>query len=116
VDARVAIRRDLRVLVDALTISLRGAALTSEAQDSPTTRLALLVAARNTLVAPLASASELRLPCSFVLNEDYRRAVLNAQDWMVVGVARHLSWGQITWSTEWIAKIATAFETSNVSP
>jgi DNA-binding PadR family transcriptional regulator len=49
------------------------------------------------------------LPRLFVLEEEYRVAILRAElDWLR-GVIEDLDQGRITWSEEWLRKIAQAF-------
>ena len=49
------------------------------------------------------------LPRLFVLEEEYRVAILGAElDWLR-GVIEDLDQGRITWSEEWLREIAQAF-------
>ena len=52
----------------------------------------------------------MQLPRLFVLDEDYRRAVLDAQIAWLTALLADLALGEITWSAEWIAEVARAFE------
>ena len=49
------------------------------------------------------------LPRLFLLEEEYRRAVLEAELSWLRGVIADLQKGRLTWSEEWLAEIATAF-------
>jgi DNA-binding PadR family transcriptional regulator len=49
------------------------------------------------------------LPRLFLLEEEYRRAVLRAELSWVRGVIADLREGRLTWSEEWLAEIAAAF-------
>ena len=49
------------------------------------------------------------LPRLFLLEEEYRRAVLEAEVTWVRGVITDLETGRLTWSEEWLARIAAAF-------
>jgi hypothetical protein len=45
----------------------------------------------------------------FLLEEEYRRAVLTAELSWLRGVIADLQKGELTWSQEWLAEIAAAF-------
>ena len=49
------------------------------------------------------------LPRLFLLEEEYRRAVLEAELSWLRGVIKDLQKGRLTWSEEWLAEIAAAF-------
>jgi DNA-binding PadR family transcriptional regulator len=49
------------------------------------------------------------LPRLFLLDEEYRRAVLDAELAWLRGVIADLQTGRLTWSEEWLAEIAAAF-------
>ena len=49
------------------------------------------------------------LPRLFLLEEEYRRAVLDAELTWLRGVIADLAHGRLTWSEEWLAEIAAAF-------
>jgi DNA-binding PadR family transcriptional regulator len=49
------------------------------------------------------------LPRLFLLEEEYRRAVLEAELSWLRGVIADLKKGRLTWSAEWLAEIAAAF-------
>jgi DNA-binding PadR family transcriptional regulator len=49
------------------------------------------------------------LPRLFLLEEEYRRAVLEAELTWLRGVIGDLEKGRLTWSEEWLAQIAAAF-------
>jgi len=49
------------------------------------------------------------LPRLFLLEEDYRRAVLEAELAWLRGVITDLKKGRLTWSEEWLAEIAARF-------
>jgi DNA-binding PadR family transcriptional regulator len=49
------------------------------------------------------------LPRLFLLEEEYRRAVLEAELSWLRGVITDLRRGRLTWSEEWLAEIAAAF-------
>ena len=49
------------------------------------------------------------LPRLFLLEEEYRRAVLSAELAWLRGVIADLKKGRLTWSEEWLREIATAF-------
>jgi DNA-binding PadR family transcriptional regulator len=49
------------------------------------------------------------LPRLFLLEEEYRQAVLEAQLRWLRGVIADLRAGRLTWSEEWLQEIATAF-------
>ena len=49
------------------------------------------------------------LPRLFLLEEEYRRAVLEAELSWLRGVIADLLEGRLTWSEEWLAQIAAAF-------
>ena len=49
------------------------------------------------------------LPRLFLLEEEYRRAVLTAELSWLRGVIADLQKGELTWSQEWLAEIAAAF-------
>jgi DNA-binding PadR family transcriptional regulator len=54
-------------------------------------------------------ASPPGLPRLFLLEEEYRRAMLRAErDWLL-GVIEDLKTGRLTWSEEWLREIAEAF-------
>jgi DNA-binding PadR family transcriptional regulator len=50
------------------------------------------------------------LPRLFLLEEEYRRAVLRAELSWLRGVIADLHQGRLTWSEEWLREIATAFQ------
>lgn len=50
------------------------------------------------------------LPRLFLLEEEYRQAVLSAQLGWLRGVIADLKNGRLTWSEEWLQEIATAFQ------
>jgi DNA-binding PadR family transcriptional regulator len=50
------------------------------------------------------------LPRLFLLEEEYRRAVLEAELAWLRGVIADLKKGRLTWSEEWLREIAAAFE------
>ena len=52
------------------------------------------------------------LPRLFLLEEDYRRAVLDAELSWLRGVITDLQKGRLTWSEEWLAEIAARFAPS----
>ena len=53
------------------------------------------------------------LPRLFLLEEEYRRALLQAElDWLR-GVVADLREGRLTWSDEWLREIAAAFQPSD---
>jgi DNA-binding PadR family transcriptional regulator len=95
-----------------VAISLMMLLSPDEVQDALTTRLAQLESTRDALVASLAAAAGMQLPRLFVLDEDYRRAVLDAQIEWLSSLLADLTSGEITWSAEWIAEVAKAFEPS----
>jgi DNA-binding PadR family transcriptional regulator len=49
------------------------------------------------------------LPRLFLLEEEYRRALLQAELSWLRGVIADLQEGRLTWSAEWLAEIAAAF-------
>ena len=49
------------------------------------------------------------LPRLFLLEEEYRRAVLEAELSWLRGVIADLQKGRLTWSEEWLAEVAAAF-------
>ena len=49
------------------------------------------------------------LPRLFLLEEEYRRAVLGAELSWLRGLITDLEQGRLTWSEEWLAQIAAAF-------
>jgi hypothetical protein len=49
------------------------------------------------------------LPRLFLLEEEYRRAVLEAELGWLRGVIADLEHGRLTWSEEWLREIAAAF-------
>ena len=53
------------------------------------------------------------LPRLFLLEEEYRRAVLQAELAWLRAVIADLESGELTWSEEWLAKIAAAFAPSD---
>jgi DNA-binding PadR family transcriptional regulator len=57
----------------------------------------------------LANASAMNLPRLFVLDEEYRRAVLEAELGWIRGAIEDLRKGELTWSEEWLREIASAF-------
>ena len=50
------------------------------------------------------------LPRLFLLEEEYRQAVLQAELSWLRGVIADLKKGRLTWSEEWLREIATAFQ------
>jgi DNA-binding PadR family transcriptional regulator len=50
------------------------------------------------------------LPRLFLLEEEYRQAVLQAELSWLRGVIADLESGRLTWSEEWLREIATAFQ------
>jgi DNA-binding PadR family transcriptional regulator len=50
------------------------------------------------------------LPRLFLLEEEYRRAILQAELSWLHGVISDLKKGRLTWSEEWLREIAAAFE------
>jgi DNA-binding PadR family transcriptional regulator len=50
------------------------------------------------------------LPRLFLLEEEYRRAILEAELGWLRGVIADLEKGRVTWSEEWLREIAAAFE------
>ena len=50
------------------------------------------------------------LPRLFLLEEEYRRAVLQAELTWLRGVIADLAHGRLTWSEEWLREIAAAFQ------
>jgi DNA-binding PadR family transcriptional regulator len=50
------------------------------------------------------------LPRLFLLEEEYRQAVLEAEVAWLRGVIADLKKGRLTWSEEWLQEIATAFQ------
>lgn len=50
------------------------------------------------------------LPRLFLLEEEYRQAVLQAELAWLRGVIADLTKGRLTWSEEWLQEIATAFQ------
>jgi DNA-binding PadR family transcriptional regulator len=67
-----------------------------------------------TLAAELADAEarlagEPNLPRLFLLEEEYRRAVLEAELSWLRGVIDDLSEGRLTWSEQWLREVFTAF-------
>ena len=50
------------------------------------------------------------LPRLFLLEEEYRQAVLRAELAWLRGVIADLKDGRLTWSEEWLREIATAFQ------
>lgn len=95
-----------------VAISLMMLLQPDEVQDALTARRAALEASRGALVASLETAASMQLPRLFVLDEDYRRAVLDAQIAWLTALLTDLASGAITWSAEWIANVAKAFEPS----
>ena len=95
-----------------VAISLMMLLSPDEVQGALAARLALLEKARDALVVSLATASGMGLPRLFVLDEDYRRAVLDAQIVWLTALLADLASGEITWSAKWIAEVAKAFEPS----
>jgi hypothetical protein len=53
------------------------------------------------------------LPRLFLLEEEYRQAVLKAELAWLRGVIADLKKGRLTWSEEWLREIATAFQPSD---
>ena len=49
----------------------------------------------------------------FLLEEEYRRAVLQAELSWLRGVIADLKKGRLTWSEEWLQEIAAAFQPAN---
>jgi hypothetical protein len=58
-------------------------------------------------------ASNPGLPRLFLLEEEYRRALLQAELTWLRGVIADLKKGRLTWSEEWLQEIATAFRPSD---
>ncbi len=50
------------------------------------------------------------LPRLFLLEEEYRQAILQAELSWLRGVIADLKKGRLTWSAEWLREIATAFQ------
>ncbi|UFS57828.1 hypothetical protein [Subtercola endophyticus] len=62
------------------------------------------------ITGSLADAAAMGLPRLFILEDDYRVALLRAQiAWLTAQLA-DLDSGALTWSAEWIAEIAARFE------
>lgn len=95
-----------------VAISLMMLLSPGEVADALTTRIASLVTARNALTESLSAASSMDLPRLFVLDEDYRRAVLDAQVAWLTALLNDVKSGEITWSAEWIREVAKAFDPS----
>jgi DNA-binding PadR family transcriptional regulator len=55
------------------------------------------------------------LPRLFLLEEEYRRAVLQAELSWLRGVIADLKKGRLTWSEEWLREIANAFTPPDTS-
>jgi DNA-binding PadR family transcriptional regulator len=55
------------------------------------------------------------LPRLFLLEEDYRRAILECELTWLRGVIKDLRTGRLTWSEEWLREVAQAFETQEDS-
>ena len=70
------------------------------------------------LETPSARSSESPpgLPRLFLLEEEYRKAVLEAELTWVRGVIEDLRDGRLTWSEEWLREIAAAFIHVNDEP
>jgi len=51
------------------------------------------------------------LPRLFLLEEEYRRAVLQAEIAWIEGVVEDLRAGRLTWSEQWLLEVAAAFNT-----
>jgi DNA-binding PadR family transcriptional regulator len=73
-------------------------------------RLARMEASLAEIEASLARAAAMQLPALFVVDEDYRRAILAAQVEWLRGLLAQLQDGSLTWSEEWIASVAAKFE------
>ncbi|MCS5733818.1 PadR family transcriptional regulator [Herbiconiux daphne] len=72
-------------------------------------RLTALADQRAETRASLADADAMTLPRLFVLDDEYRDAMLDAEmAWMSALVTR-LQSGELTWSEEWIAGVAARF-------
>jgi DNA-binding PadR family transcriptional regulator len=91
-------------------LSLLSLLAPAEVTDALASRLEQLAAERDGFVASIARADAMQLPRLFVLDEDYRRAMLDAQIAWVESVMSDLRSGGLTWSAEWIAQIAAQFE------
>jgi DNA-binding PadR family transcriptional regulator len=72
-------------------------------------RLAALGRGRDGLVASLESARGMGLPELFVLDDDYRLAVLDAEIAWVGALRARVVAGELHWSAEWMAEIAARF-------
>jgi DNA-binding PadR family transcriptional regulator len=79
-----------------------------EAQAELEARAEKLTAALADVEAALSSAPR-GLPRLFLLEEEYRRAVLEAELAWVGGVIADLREGRLTWSEQWLREIAVAF-------
>ncbi|MEF2978741.1 hypothetical protein [Subtercola sp. YIM 133946] len=58
----------------------------------------------------MARAAAMSLPRLFILEDDYRVAVPRAELAWVDAQVDALASGALTWSAEWIAEVAAAFE------
>ncbi|MBV9422735.1 MAG: PadR family transcriptional regulator [Solirubrobacterales bacterium] len=83
-----------------------------EAQAELQLRAERLAAALADTEAALASAPE-ELPRLFLLEEEYRKALLEAQLSWVRGVVDDLRQGRLTWSEQWLREMADAFLETN---
>ena len=83
-----------------------------EAQAELQLRAERLAAALADTEAALASAPE-DLPRLFLLEDEYRKALLEAQLSWVRGVVDDLRQGRLTWSEQWLREMADAFLETN---
>jgi hypothetical protein len=87
-------------------------ALLSPAQvlASLTSRRSVLQSRRDAAAQEIADALALGLPHLFLLDDQYRNAMLDAEIAWLEGVITELERGQLTWSQEWIDEILARFE------
>jgi DNA-binding PadR family transcriptional regulator len=86
-----------------------------EAQSALELRAEKLAAVLAETKSELASAPP-GLPRLFLLEEEYRQAVLEAELTWVRGVIADLRDGRLTWSEQWLREIAAAFLSPNDQP
>ena len=82
----------------------------TQALESLTSRRAALQTRRDASAQETADALAMGLPHLFLLDDEYRVAMLDAEIAWLDGVIAELKSGELTWSQEWIDEIAARFE------
>jgi DNA-binding PadR family transcriptional regulator len=93
-----------------VAISLMMLLSPAEVEGALATRLDSLRHSHGLLIESLRAATGMQLPRLFVLDEEYRLAVIEARLRWLEALLADLRSGAVSWSAEWIAEIAARFE------